>query len=307
MIPPTSKGLIARDNFQCNQSVESLQAPHGGFRDAMFSAGLLSDVQVIPDGKIHRFKADGDKRPNAWYVSYGDGGAFGNWRTGVRETWFRGDLSNHRRRVIRKEIVATQRAARKELDRKHQRAREIAVRRWNAASPATIHPYLDAKGVGSHGLKVEDGNLLAPVCHNRRIWSLQIITAGGDKRFLSGGRISGGYFSIGSPDGRIWIAEGYATAATVYEVTGDAVVCAFNAGNLVKVARHIRDRFTDHEIYVAADNDEAGIKAAMEAMRQHALEGYMWPDMVKADWNDYCAVHGPGRTRMALMTIESEQ
>ena len=302
----TSSSLIVSDDFtQNNQSVTAQYAPHDGLVDAMFSAGLVSDVHIIPDGQIHRFKADGDKRPNAWYVSYGDGGAFGNWRTGLRETWFRGDLSDRRKRVIGKEIVIAQKAARKKLERKYQRARQIAVRRWNAASLATKHPYLDAKGVRSHGLRLEDANLLAPVCHDRRIWSLQIITADGEKRFLSGGRISGGYFSIGTPSERIWITEGYATAATVYEVTGEATLCAFNAGNLVKVARYIRDQFKIQKIYIAADNDEAGIRAALDAMQKHALEGATWPDIEKADWNDYCAVHGPERARAALTAIKA--
>ena len=79
------------------------------------------------------------------------------------------------------------------------------------------------------------------------------------------------------------------------------MVCAFNAGNLVKVAGHIRDRFTDLEIYIAADNDEAGIKAATEAMERHALEGAVWPDLSKADWNDYRALYGADRTMTALM------
>jgi putative DNA primase/helicase len=167
--------------------------------------------------------------------------------------------------------------------------------------PVTEHAYLKAKGVSAHGLKIEDDHLLVPVCHDRRIWSLQIISADGNKRFLSGGRISGGYFPIGTLGNRIWLTEGYATAATVHEVTGDSVVCAFNASNLVKVARHIRDQFIDLEIFVAADNDEAGIKAAKEAMRRHTLEGASWPDMIMADWNDYCAVYGANRTMTALL------
>jgi putative DNA primase/helicase len=299
--PSSPHGLIAKDDFaQYNQSVARLYAPHDGFREAMYHAGLVTDVPIVPDGEIHRFTPEGDRRPNGWYVFFGDGGAFGNWRTGLRETWFRHDVSRSDRWKIKAQVKAAQQAMREQRDRKHQRARRIAARRWNAASPVTAHRYLKAKGVSAHGLRVEDGHLLVPVCHDRRIWSLQIISVDGDKRFLSGGRISGGYFPLGTPGRRIWLAEGYATAATVFEVTGDAVVCAFNASNLVKVAGHIRDRFTDHEIYIATDNDEAGITAAMEAMNNHALEGAKWPDIVRADWNDYCAVHGPEQTKEAL-------
>jgi putative DNA primase/helicase len=193
-------------------------------------------------------------------------------------------------------------AQREKLDRKHRQAARIAIRRWRAAAPATNHPYLKAKGVCSHGLRVEGFSLLVPLLSRRKICSLQTIAPNGDKRFLSGGRVSGCYFPVGTPVERIWLAEGYATAATVHEVTGDYVVCAFNAGNLVKVAGHIRERFIDHEIFIAADNDEAGVAAAMKAVNRHALEGAKWPDTMKYDWNDYCAAHGPDQTMKALLT-----
>lgn len=55
-------------------------------RAAMADAGMPCDY-VIADGKIHRFKAPGEKKPNSWYVFYGQGGAFGNWRTGEQHKW----------------------------------------------------------------------------------------------------------------------------------------------------------------------------------------------------------------------------
>lgn len=192
-------------------------------------------------------------------------------------------------------------AHREKLDRRQRQAARIATRRWQAAAHATEHPYLKAKAVCSHGLRVEGYSLLVPLLSRRKICSLQTIAPNGNKRFLSDGRVSGCYFPVGTPGERIWLAEGYATAATVHEVTGDCVVCAFNAGNLVKVAGHIRERFIDHEIFIAADNDEAGVAAAMNAMNRHALEGAKWPDTMKSDWNDYCAVHGPDQTMEALM------
>ena len=52
--------------------------------------------------------------------------------------------------------------------------------------------------------------------------SLQFIAEDGTKRYLTGGRVAGCYFSIGKPDGRIVIAEGYATGASIHEMTGYA-------------------------------------------------------------------------------------
>jgi len=299
-----SSGFIARENFiQHNQTVAALYAPHDGFKDAMLSAGLVSDVAVIPDGEIHRFKADGDKRPDSWFVFYGDGGAFGNWRTSLRETWFRGDLDAIRKQEIRKDIAAAQKAAREKTARQQRQVARSARRKWDSAEIATAHPYLAAKNVQSHGLRFKGCELLIPLWHERRLWSLQTIAVDGDgfkKRFLWHGRKSGCYFPIGTPGNRIWIAEGYATAATVHEVTGDCVVCAFDAHNLVKVAAQLRTRFTRHEIFVAADNDDAGIKAAQDAMQQHNLEGWIAPDTWKADWNDHCTRYGKENTQEEL-------
>jgi len=61
-----------------------------------------------------------------------------------------------------------------------------------------------------------------------------------DKRFLTGGRVTGCYNSIGNPDGALGIAEGYGTGASIHEATGFAVSVAFNAENLLAVARRYR-------------------------------------------------------------------
>jgi putative DNA primase/helicase len=285
------------------QSVAALYAPHDGFKVAMLNANLVSDVDIIPDGKIHRFKADGDKNQESWYVFYGDGGAFGNWRTTLRETWFRGDLNDDRKREIRKDVIAAQKASREKTAQQHLRTAATARRRWDAAKPATTHPYLAAKNVQSHGLRIEGTNLLIPMWHVQCLWSLQTIAVDGDgfrKRFMWRGRKSGCYLPIGTPGQRIWLAEGYATAATVHEVTGDCVVCAFDASNLIKVAATIRPLFIEREVYVAADNDDAGIKAATEAMQQHNLEGWIAPDDWKTDWNDHCTRYGKEKTLQEL-------
>jgi putative DNA primase/helicase len=301
----TRIGYISTEGYgQYTQSVAALYAPHDGFKAAMLNASLVSDVDIIPDGEIHRFKADGDKNQDSWYVFYGDGGAFGNWRTTLRETWFRGDLNDDRKREIRKDVVATQKTAREKTARQHLQTAANARRRWDAAKPGTEHPYLTAKNVQSHGLKIEGINLLIPMWHEQRLWSLQTIAVDGDgfrKRFMWHGRKSGCYLPIGTPGQRVWLAEGYATAATIHEVTGDCVVCAFDASNLIKVAATIRPLFIEREVYIAADNDDAGIKAAQDAMKQHDLEGWVAPDDWKTDWNDHCARYGKEKTLQELL------
>jgi putative DNA primase/helicase len=63
------------------------------------------------------------------------------------------------------------------------------------------------------------------------------------------------FFMIGEPTQALCIAEGYATAASIHEATGHAAVVAFNAGNLLPVARALRGKFPDIKIVICADND----------------------------------------------------
>jgi putative DNA primase/helicase len=109
------------------------------------------------------------------------------------------------------------------------------------AAPATgEHPYLKRKRIAPHGLRVDtDGRLIVPVRDRKGdIQSLQFITGDGVNRFLPGGHVAGNYYAIGSPGETLCVAEGFATAATIHEATGQAVAVAFNAGNLEAVARH---------------------------------------------------------------------
>src|SRR5262249_27530129 len=118
------------------------------------------------------------------------------------------------------------------------------------------HPYLQAKGIKSHGLRLHDSALVIPMRDTAGlIHSLQFIGPDGEKRFLTGGPGKGGYFSIGKPSGTVCIAEGFATAASVHEATGYAVAVAFNAGNLLAVALALRDKLPAARIVICADND----------------------------------------------------
>ena len=86
---------------------------------------------------------------------------------------------------------------------------------------------------------------------------LQFIGIKGDKRFLIGGRVAGCYLSIGDVNGAtaLCICEGFATGASIHEATGYPVVVAFNAGNLLPVAKAMRKRFPELHLIVCGDDD----------------------------------------------------
>lgn len=248
------------------------------FRAAIHNAGLTPPELIESDGKLHRFASNGKRSDDAgWYVLHDDAipaGAFGDWRTGASETW-RADigrrLSPQEEAAHRARLGAIRREREAEDAQRKAETREKAAAIWQAARPAPDdHVYLLGKGVRAHGLRVHDGALVIPMRDDAELHSLQLIAGDGEKRFLSGGRVSGCYFPIGQPDSALCIAEGYATGATIHEATGGAVAVAFNAGNLLPVARALRAKFLDLRLIVCADDDaktegNPGLTKAREA------------------------------------------
>ena len=85
--------------------------------------------------------------------------------------------------------------------------------------------------------------------------TLEFIDGNGDKRFLPGGSKVGCYYPIGRPAGVLCVAEGFATAASIYAATGYATAVAFDAGNLRHVAVALRHKFPNARLILCADND----------------------------------------------------
>lgn len=109
-----------------------------------------------------------------------------------------------------------------------------------------------------HGIRQQGKTLLVPAKDTAgALISLQRILPDGQKRFLKGGRTADGAFTIhGAKDKPLYLAEGFATAATIRELTGGTAVCAFNSGNLAAVAKAIRELQPDRQVVIAADNDQ---------------------------------------------------
>jgi putative DNA primase/helicase len=234
------------------------------FRAALAKAGLDYAGEIIPDGKLHRFKAAGDRERNSWYVLHSGTlvtGAFGCWKRGFKETWCekrRESLTDAEWRTIRENWKHAEAERERAETERHKKARKVAAWILNRAKPAQSHPYLERKGVKIFGdvREYRDGLVLPLREADGELHSLQFIGADGTKRFLSGGRVTGCFFTVAdTPAGSLVIAEGFATAASIAEATGFATVAAMNAGNLLAVSKALRDKFPQREIIVAADDD----------------------------------------------------
>ena len=238
--------------------------PIAQFMGAIAAAGLTTPRVILPDGKLHRFASNGDGRDKAaWYVFHLDGlpaGAFGDFRSGLDQTW-RADID---RKLSPQELadckarVEHMRRQREAEDAKVKaEARKEAVAIWGAAAPAPAdHPYLANKGIEPHGLRVHEGRLVVPMRDDQgTLHSLQFMALDGAKRFLTDGRVAGCFYQIGEPDGVVCIGEGFATIATVHEITGHAAVAAINKSSLLAVSQSFRKRFPAAKIVLCADDD----------------------------------------------------
>nr|MBL8410214.1 DUF3987 domain-containing protein [Dechloromonas sp.] len=292
----------------------------GQFRDAIQAAGLVPPADIVADGKVQRFSSNGKKDDDAgWYIAHNDGfpaGIFGDWRSNIQQNW-RADigrmLTPDEDAAYRAKLESMRREREAEETRRKAEAKAKAAAIWQTAATApSEHPYLLRKGIKACGAKQYNDALLIPMRVDSEIHSLQFIRPDGNKRFLSGGRVKGCYFSIGNPMGAaaLCIAEGFATGATIHEATGYPVAVAFNAGNLGAVAKAMREKFPGLSLILCADNDKQtennpGMTAATEAARSVgglvAIPdfGNDWPNGA-TDFNDMAQLCGQEAIAIAI-------
>ena len=298
------------------------------FRQEIEKVGLTPPATIIADGTLHRFASNDDRNDDAgWYVLYGDGlpaGSFGDWRSGLKQNWCAKadrqmsatEREEHRTRL---DHARSLREADEQL--RHVDAAHRAQAIWNGAAPATgQHPYLHKKGIRPHGLRVallrvDDGNrLVVPVTIDSMMTSLQFISSDGTKRFLRNGVVKGGSYILGDLTGAttILICEGFATGASLHEATDLPVIVAFNAGNLLPVARALRETHSRLTLLVCADDDVAtegnpGLTNATEAADAVDARlivpdfGVDRPDGV-TDFNDLANLRGLAAVKQAITT-----
>jgi putative DNA primase/helicase len=194
-------------------------------------------------------------------------------------------------------------------------AQRLANAAWERATSADAsHGYLQRKGIGPHGARIETTDvLIVPLMDlDGTIHTLQRIYEDGTKRFLTGGAKAGHFTPIGGPltgAETILVCEGWATGATAHEATGLPVVAAMDAGNLKRVAASLRERFPTTRLLILADNDvkpgrvtNPGVQAAMAAARASGALVAVPPE--PGDFNDFAAVHGLAGVRAVIAAAE---
>lgn len=277
----------------------------------------LDVSQPILDGEFHRVAASKPKSKSGWYIGWTDPVTvcvIGDWRTGMKAQWKeKGRALDAAEAKRAKEKIKEARAQReKDVIEKQEAARVQAASmldqaKWfghNSDSAPITHAYLERKGVHPFGIALSGNALLIPTHDiDGTVWGVQRIFPDGSKFFLKGQRTKKAMFRIGpEPTEEAILCEGYSTGATLHEITGLPVFCAFNAYNMLPVAEDLRGRYQTVAFTVAADNDQyddssnPGLTRARSAARRIGA-ALAWPEFrdtsgKPTDFNDLFAMEG---------------
>lgn len=301
MQKPTKKphpaGVAAGINSCPNYNGNSLSIVDQ-FRQAMQAAGISFSGEIIADGKLHRFHIEGHKRGclNGAYTLHHDNypaGWFMDYTTGLSQTWRSGNVSSVSHELA-EQIKKAKQQREAEILQKHATAAKRANTLWpelESITKQSQHDYLIKKHIQPHGARIYGDALVIPIYNESyELVNLQFINSQGEKRFLSGGRKRGCFHIIGDLSDRILICEGFATGASLHEDSGQRVVIAFDAGNLLPVAKNIRELSPDTEIIICGDNDLSRIGQTKAREAALSIGGkVLIPSVPGADWNDLLA------------------
>jgi len=200
------------------------------------------------------------------------------------------ELTTEQRAAFRARLAEDRKRAAAERELEVLRLSAWATAIWRASTPADPggHPYLVRKQIsgtggarifpGVDGISLPDatkddyrylatfaGHLAVPLCDQTgRVFGLQFIApkpnpkTGRDKTYWPPAcPVDGHYYLVGSAPQRLClVAEGFATALTLHETTGQPVALAFSANNIPSVARALNTRWRGRaKLLLCADDD----------------------------------------------------
>jgi phage/plasmid primase-like uncharacterized protein/energy-coupling factor transporter ATP-binding protein EcfA2 len=258
--------------------------------------GLKPPNDYIFDGHIHRFAGQNDREKASWYVIHDDpehpAGAFGCWRTGVSHKWHgKTDkiLSPEEMLLINIRIENAIKTREIERKRRIELAEDKVLDIWTNAKEVIEHPYLLKKGIRPHNARIYEDKLIFPMYSEAgHLSSLQYIHQDGEKRFHFGAEAKSKFSYIDGNDDVVYLAEGFATSATIAEQTSNICYISYSASNLSNILHILRKFYGETKnIVIVADNDKNGVgkKFAEEAALKHGARVVIIP--ILGDANDY--------------------
>jgi len=239
-------------------------------------ANLLEDGFSIPEmqlnAKVIRFDRTGPK--SGWFVGFenktksGESyivAVYGDWKTGEKyEFKTRRDYTKSENAEILKRINTSQSESERERLLLQEGAKCEAQNIWSDGGENSGLDYLSRKSVdalyGCRSTLGENGRILLVPMRDScgELWGVQSVMPNGKKYFLTGQRIQGLFHIVGpaEPLDIIYIAEGFATAASIHQATKSQVIVAFNAANLVHVAKELKEKYPTKTFIICGDDDK---------------------------------------------------
>lgn len=285
------------------------------FIDYLFLNGFTG-FDTIVYNQLTRISDATDKagKQSGWYIYYQNEsisvGVFGSWKKPEEKlVWYSRDentLTMVERAQVNTQIKEAQEKQKRAREEQNNEAAQRAVERLTSLPDATPdNPYLKRKRVGVFaGVKADGDNLIIPVTMNGAVTSTQTIQPDGSKRFLMGGKVKGCYFILEGDDKTVYIAEGYATGASIAQATGNMVYIAFSSGNLYETAAAAKTRHV--KVVVCGDNDDSCYKKAAQITEGLGIT-VIFPPKEYNDFNDWMVDDSRGGFLQYFASLHSEK
>jgi len=177
----------------------------------------------------------------------------------------RRELTKEQKEAIRIRLAEHRKREEAQRRREAERAAARARTMWEKCLSTGESPYLIEKGVQAHGARfTSTGTLVVPMHdEHAQVRGLQFIgpevkkkREDTNKQYWPFGLAKQGLFLLtGAPSWIVLLTEGYATAASLHEATTYPTAAAFDAGNLLAVAKKLHRQYPRARILVCADDD----------------------------------------------------
>jgi len=246
----------------------------GQMADNGLTGAFTEDLRI--DGKMHRERPDWEpkaKKLRAWYILWFFCTDSGKKFIVGSYGWFSGAEVYKFNVSLKSDVVLTQaektrfaiereekqklaeEERQKEIEATAKRARNI----WDKLPKQGRSPYLQRKKVAAFNVRFTRGSIVLPVYGFDRVLSgLQFIDPEGNKKFLTGTVKKGRFCILGDAidkKGYMAISEGYATGSSIRMATNWIVFVAFDAGNLIHVAKAVRHQYQQAKLVICGDDD----------------------------------------------------
>lgn len=269
------------------------------FKQILEEHGISSE-NLIRDGQLHRTATHTKPhKKNAAYIIHNTDPAllwWCNWETGNQGTYSPKNATDTtaNQAKAQERLAGIRKQQRLEQELRHEEAKDRAASILQSCLPCTHSEYLQRKKlpIDDNIFQGRNGELIIPILsESESVQSLQRIFPDGKKRFLTGGKINGGFFYLGkNPEKVIYLCEGYATAASIYLASKETTYLSFSAHNLKAVALFLRKKYPQIPIIICADADEAGQKNAGACLTITNLS-VVTPSFLNVEGSDFNDLH----------------